>query len=66
MKIFKQIEHAWRKASKVTGERKFRKALHLRGKNFQSLLNGIRPANSASSVVSSDIYGPSGSIVGRF
>lgn len=67
MKVFKKIEKSWRSVGQKLGHNKVRKALHLRGKNFQSLLGAFRPSNSAGSVASSsDTYGPTGTIVGRF
>lgn len=67
MKFFKSIEKNWRRASNALGGHKVRKALHLRGKNFQSALKMFSgKATNSASAYSGDVYGPTGSIVGRY
>lgn len=68
----RKLERVHRKVMhKYPFERKVRTALHLRGKNLKSALKIFRPVDVSSargyySSSSNNIYGLTGSIVGRY
>lgn len=63
---FRKVEKVFRS---FPGDRKVRTALHLRGKNLQSVFKALRPPEVSSArgyYSASSPYGVTGSIVGRY